>query len=334
MADVLVVAEAADGKLKKTTHSAVTFARQAAAALGGTYSILVIGDALGDAATEAATLGAAKVLVAQASSLKDYVAERYVPTVAAAAKGTANADPRTPATYAVVVGTASAYGKDLLPRVAARLSAGFASDISELLPEGSKLKYKRPMYAGNAYGVCTVSTPVQVVSVRQSAFAAAEPTGSTSPIEQVAVVPPSAAAERVEFVSFDQVKSERPELAEAKVVVSGGRALKERFNEVLDPLADVLGAAVGASRAACDAGYAASDLQVGQTGKVVAPSLYVAVGISGAIQHLAGMKGSKVIVAINKDADAPIFQVADYGLVADLFATVPELVKQIQAARS
>ncbi|WP_437761680.1 electron transfer flavoprotein subunit alpha/FixB family protein [Sorangium sp. So ce281] len=323
MADVLVVAEAADGKLKKTTHSAVTFARQAAAALGGTYSILVIGDALGDAAAEAATLGAAKVLVAQASSLKDYVAERYVPTVAAAAKGAA-----------VVVGTASAYGKDLLPRVAARLSAGFASDISELLPEGNQLKYKRPMYAGNAYGVCTVSTPVQVVSVRQSAFAPAEPTGSQSPIEPVAVVPPSAAAERVEFVSFDQVKSERPELTEAKVVVSGGRALKERFNEILDPLADVLGAALGASRAACDAGYAASDLQVGQTGKVVAPSLYIAVGISGAIQHLAGMKGSKVIVAINKDADAPIFQVADYGLVADLFATVPELVKQIQAARS
>ncbi|MGK3989973.1 electron transfer flavoprotein subunit alpha/FixB family protein [Sorangium sp. So ce136] len=323
MADVLVVAEAAEGKLKKTTHSAVTFARQAAAALGGSYSILVIGDAVGDAAAEAASLGAAKVLVAESSALKDYVAERYVPTVVAAAKG-----------YGVVVGTASAYGKDLLPRVAARLSAGFASDISELLAEGSTLKYKRPMYAGNAYGICTVATPVHVVSVRQSAFAAAEPAGGKSPIEQVAVVPPSAAAERVEFVSFDQVKSERPELAEAKVVVSGGRALKERFNEVLDPLADVLGAAVGASRAACDAGYAASDLQVGQTGKVVAPSLYVAVGISGAIQHLAGMKGSKVIVAINKDADAPIFQVADYGLVADLFTTVPELVKQVQAARS
>ncbi|WP_437734947.1 electron transfer flavoprotein subunit alpha/FixB family protein [Sorangium sp. So ce1335] len=322
MADVLVVAEAADGKLKKTTHSAVTFARQAAAALGGTYAILVIGDALGDAAAEAATLGASKVLVAESSALKDHVAERYVPTVAAAAKG-----------YAVVVGTASAYGKDLLPRVAARLSAGFASDISELIAEGSTLKYKRPMYAGNAYGICTVTTPTQVVSVRQSAFAAAEPAGGKSPIEQVAVVPPSAAAERVEFVSLDQVKSERPELTEAKVVVSGGRALKERFNEVLDPLADALGAAVGASRAACDAGYAASDLQVGQTGKVVAPSLYIAVGISGAIQHLAGMKGSKVIVAINKDADAPIFQVADYGLVADLFTTVPELVKQIQAAR-
>jgi electron transfer flavoprotein alpha subunit len=322
MADVLVVAEAAEGKLKKTTHSAVTFAKQAAAALGGTYAILVIGDAVSEAAAEAARLGAAKVLVAEAGALKNHVAERYVPTVAAAAKG-----------FAVVVGTASAYGKDLLPRVAARLSAGFASDISELIAEGSSLKYKRPMYAGNAYGICSVTTPVQVVSVRQSAFAPAEPVAAASPIEQVQVVPSGAAAERVEFVSFDQVKSERPELTEAKVVVSGGRALKERFNEVLDPLADVLGAAVGASRAACDAGYAASDLQVGQTGKVVAPSLYVAVGISGAIQHLAGMKGSKVIVAINKDADAPIFQVADYGLVADLFTAVPELVKQVQAAR-
>jgi electron transfer flavoprotein alpha subunit len=333
MADVLVVAEAADGKLKKTTHSAVTFARQAAAALGGSYAILVIGDAVGDAAAEAATLGASKVLVAQDGSLKNYLAERYAPTVAAVAKGAANADPRTSAAYAVVVGTASSYGKDLLPRVAAKLSAGFASDITELLTDGGKLKYKRPMYAGNAFGVAVISTPIQVVSVRQSAFAAADPSGAKSPIESVAVVPPSAAAERVEFVSLEQVKSARPELAEAKVVVSGGRALKERFNEVLDPLADVLGAAVGASRAACDAGYAASDLQVGQTGKVVAPSLYLAVGISGAIQHLAGMKGSKVIVAINKDADAPIFQVADYGLVADLFATVPELVKQIQAAR-
>ena len=179
MADVLVVAEAADGKLKKTTHSAVTFAKQAAAALGGTYAILVLGDAVGDAAAEAATLGAAKVLVAQDGSLKSYVAERYAPTVAALASG-----------YAVVVGTASAYGKDLLPRVAARLSAGYAGDISELLvddagrgsasaaPSGSTLKYKRPMYAGNAFGIATIPTPVQVVSVRQSAFAAAEPSGA------------------------------------------------------------------------------------------------------------------------------------------------------------
>jgi electron transfer flavoprotein alpha subunit len=323
MADILVVAEAAEGKLKKTTHSAVTFAQAAAKALGGSYSILVIGSGVGDAATEAASLGAAKVLVADDASLKDYLAERYAPTVADLGKS-----------FAVVVGTASAFGKDLLPRVAARLGAGYASDISDVLTEGGKLTYKRPMFAGNAYGLCTIPTPVQVVSVRQSAFQPTEPGGSASPVEKVAVSPASGAAARVEFVSLDQVKNERPELTEARVVVSGGRALKERFKEVLDPLADSLNAAMGASRAACDAGYAASDLQVGQTGKVVAPQLYFAIGISGAIQHLAGMKGSKVIVAINKDAEAPIFQVADYGLVADLFTAVPELVKGIQATKS
>jgi len=318
MADVLVVAEVAEGKLKKTTHSAVTFAQKAAAALGGTYTILLIGDQGGKAAPEGRGLGAAKVLVAEDASLKNYLAERYTPTVAAVGKG-----------YKVVVGTASAYGKDLLPRVAAKLGAGFASDISEVIAEGGSLKYKRPMYAGNAFGICSVSTAIEVVSVRQSAFAAAEPSGGQSPVEKVAVVAPGAAAERVEFVSFDQVKSARPELTEARVVVSGGRALKEKFAQVLDPLADVLGAAVGASRAACDAGYAPSDLQVGQTGKIVAPQLYVAIGISGAIQHLAGMKGSKVIVAINKDGDAPIFQVADYGLVADLYQAVPELTAEL-----
>lgn len=323
MGDVLVVAETFEGKLRKTTHSAITFARQAASTLGSTFSILVIGGRVGSAAEEAAAFGAAKVLVADDASLSNYVAELYAPTVAEVAKS-----------FSVIVGTASAFGKDLLPRVAAKLGAGFASDISEVLSEGGKLRYKRPMYAGNAYGVCSVSTSIQVVSVRQSAFSAAESSGGASPLESVALKAPSAAAGRVEFVSFDQVKSERPELTEARSVVAGGRALKERFNEVLDPLADVLSAALGASRAACDAGYAASDLQVGQTGKVVAPSLYIAVGISGAIQHLAGMKNSKVIVAINKDPDAPIFQVADYGLVQDLFVAVPELVRLIQAAKS
>jgi electron transfer flavoprotein alpha subunit len=323
MADILVVAEVAEGKLKKPTHSAVTFARQAAATLGGTYTILVLGSSAASAAQEAAALGAAKVLLAEDASLEHYLAERYAPTVAAVAQG-----------FAVVVGTASAYGKDLLPRVAARLGAGYATDISEVIPAGGALTYKRPMFAGNAYGICKIVTPIQVVSVRQSAFSPAEPGGAAAPVEKVAVSPAEASASRVEFVSFDQVKNERPELTEARVVVSGGRALKERFNEVLAPLADTLGAAMGASRAACDAGYAPGDYQVGQTGKVVAPSLYFAIGISGAIQHLAGMKGSKVIVAINKDGDAPIFQVSDYGLVADLFAAVPELVARIQAARA
>jgi electron transfer flavoprotein alpha subunit len=318
-----VVAEAAEGKLKKTTNSAVTFARTAAAALGGTYSILVLGHGVSGAAAEAAKLGAAKVLVADDASLEHYLAERWAPTVAAAGKG-----------FAVVVGTASAFGKDLLPRVAGRLGAGYACDISDVIATGGALTYKRPMFAGNAYGIAKITTATQVVSVRQSAFSAAEPGASASPIENVAASPAAGAASRIEFVSLDQVKNERPELTEARVVVSGGRALKERFNEVLAPLADVLGAALGASRAACDAGYAPSDYQVGQTGKVVAPSLYFAIGISGAIQHLAGMKSSKVIVAINKDGDAPIFQVADYGLVADLFPSVPELVTRIKAAKA
>lgn len=323
MPDVLVVAEVFEGQLKKTTYSAVTFARKAAAALGGTYAILVMGDTTGTAAADAATLGAAKVLVAEDALFKNYVAERFAPTVADVAKG-----------FAVVVGTASAFGKDLLPRVAARLGAGYAADIVDVLATAGSLEYKRPMFAGNAYGIVRVTTPIQVVSVRQSSFPAAEPTGAASPIVKVTATPASAAASRLEFVSLEQVKSERPELTEARVVVSGGRALKEKFNEVLAPLADLFGAALGASRAACDAGYAANDLQVGQTGKVVAPALYVAVGISGAIQHLAGMKGSKVIVAINKDPEAPIFQVADYGLVADLFGAVPELVTQVKAAKA
>lgn len=322
MANVLVVAEVAEGKLKKTTHSAITFAQKAAAALGGSFSILVMGAGAAGAAAEAQGFGAAKIIVVDDASLKNYVAERFAPTVA-----------KLGGDFSVIVGTASAYGKDLLPRVAARLNAGFASDITELLANGGKLEYKRPMFAGNAFGICSISTAIQVVSVRQSAFAAAAPQGGSSPVENAAFAGASQAAGRVEFVSYDQVKSARPELAEAKVVVSGGRALKEKFNQVLDPLADTLGAAMGASRAACDAGYAPSDLQVGQTGKIVAPQLYFAIGISGAIQHLAGMKGSKVIVAINKDAEAPIFQVADYGLVADLFTTVPELTKAIAAAK-
>jgi electron transfer flavoprotein alpha subunit len=323
MGNVLVIAEVERGQLKKTTHSAVTFAKQAADQLSGSYSILLLGSGLDDAAGQCAKLGAAKVLVADDDSLKNYLAETFTPTVAAVA-----------ADYDVVVSAASAFGKDLLARVAGRLGAGYAADITELLPkEGDKLTYKRPMFAGNAFGVCQISTAKQMVTVRQSAYSAAEPGGEDAPIEKVAVADVGGGRARVEFVSLDQVKNERPELTEAGVVISGGRAIKEQFYEVLDPLADVLGAAIGASRAACDAGYCAPDLQVGQTGKVVAPDLYFAIGISGAIQHIAGMKSSKVIVAINKDPDAPIYQITDYGLVADLFKVVPELVTKLAAAK-
>ena len=323
MADILVVAELSEGKVKKTTHSAITFAKQVAQGTGGSFSILVVGAGAKAAAGELAGFGAKAVLAADDAKLANYVAEKFAPTVVSTAKNG----------FGIVVACASSYGKDLLPRVAAALDAGYATDIAAVSVDGGKVVYKRPMFAGNAYGYCTISTPIQVVSVRQSEFAPAEASGGSSPVQDVAVAPAGPGADRVEFVSFDQVKSARPALGEAKVIVSGGRALKERFNEILEPLADALGAGVGASRAACDAGYAPSDYQVGQTGKIVAPQLYVAVGISGAIQHLAGMKGSKVIVAINKDPDAPIFQVSDYGLVADLFQAVPELTKQVQAAK-
>ncbi|HNZ23384.1 MAG TPA: electron transfer flavoprotein subunit alpha/FixB family protein [Polyangiaceae bacterium] len=321
MADVLVVAELAGGQIRKATHSAITFAREAAGHLGGGFSILVIGQGAAAAAAQLTDFGATKVYTTEITSVNGYVCEHYAPTVAELAKQ-----------FAVVVATATAYGKDLIPRVAAKLGAGYAADISGVSHENG-LMYKRPIYAGNAFGYVQISTPIQAVTVRQSEFTAAQPAGGASPVENVAAVAPSAGADRVEFISFDQVKSERPELTEASVVVSGGRACKEKFFEVLNPLADLFGAAIGATRAACDAGYAPGDLQVGQTGKIVAPDLYFAFGLSGAIQHLAGMKGSKVIVAVNKDPEAPIFSVADYGLVADLFQVIPELVQQIKAVK-
>lgn len=320
MANVLVVAELSeDGKLKKSTLSAIAFARQALPTVGGTLSIVVLGASTAAAAADLAGYGAAKIIAVEDPSLAQYTAEHYAPSVAAAAQG-----------VSLVVATASSFGKDLLPRVAARLDAAYAGDCSGVSAEGGKLVYKRPMFAGNASGFCTLDTPVQVATVRQSEFTPAEPSGGSSPVEKVAKAAVGGAAARVQFVGLEAVKSARPELTEAKVVVSGGRALKEKFFEVMEPLADAVGAAIGASRAAVDAGYAPGDFQVGQTGKIVAPQLYVAVGISGAIQHIAGMKSSKVIVAINKDPEAPIFQIADYGLVADLFQAVPALTAELK----
>lgn len=324
MTNILVVAEVTDGKLKTSTLSAITFAQKAIAAVGGGFSILAIGGTGTDAAAKELTgYGAQKVLVASDASLDHYLAETYCPTVAALGAG-----------FDLVVATASSYGKDLLPRVAARLDANFAGDCSGVSAEGGALVFKRPMFAGNAYGYVTLATSKAVATVRQSEFEPAAPSGGTSPIEVAAFTAAAGqAAKRVSFVSKNEVKSARPELGDAKVIVSGGRAVKEKFFDVLEPLADALGAAIGASRAACDAGYAPGDFQVGQTGKIVAPQLYFAIGISGAIQHIAGMKGSKTIVAINKDPDAPIFQIADYGLVADLFEAVPQLVTALKARK-
>ena len=320
MPHALVVAEIAeDGKPKKATLAAISFAKKALPAVGGAFSILVLGGSAKAAAAELAAYGAAKVLVCEDPSLTNYTAEHYAPTVAEAGKG-----------FQLLVATATSQGKDLMPRVAARLDAAYAGDCADVLVEGTALRYKRPMYAGNAFGTVELTTPIHVATARQSEFEPAAPSGSSSPIEALAKVAPGAAAARVDVVSLEGVKSERPELTEARVVVSGGRALKEQFFQVLEPLAAALGAAIGASRAAVDAGYAPGDYQVGQTGKIVAPELYVAVGISGAIQHIAGMKSSKVIVAINKDGDAPIFQIADYGLVTDLFQAVPALTAELK----
>jgi electron transfer flavoprotein alpha subunit len=318
MANVLVVAELLEGNARKTTLCAVTAAKQIAEGTGGSFDILSIGEGAAAAAGELTGFGAGKVMTAEIAG--GYTCEKYAATVAEVAKA-----------YDVTVACASTYGKDLLPRVAAKLDAGVASDIAAVNVDGGKLSYTRPMYAGNVSGTVEISSDKQVVTVRQSEFGAAEASGGASSVEEVAVQS-DPVADKVEFLGVEVVKSERPDLTEADIVVSGGRALKsaDNFTNVIEPLVDALGAAMGASRAACDAGYVAPELQVGQTGKVVAPKLYIAIGISGAIQHLAGMKGSKTIVAINKDKEAPIAQVADYFLVSDLFDAVPALTEAVK----
>ncbi len=326
MTDVLVVAELFEGKSTKASLAAVTFAKEVADGTSGAYDILVIGEGAAGAADGLAKQGARKVLRAEIAG--HYVAENYAPTVAEVAKGG----------YGVIVAGATAYGKDLIPRVAGKIDAGVASDISDVAIDGDELHYTRPMYAGNVIGTLKLTTEIQAVTVRQSEFEALPDGDAASPIEDASVVAGEAEG-KIEVVSIETVKSERPDLASADIVVSGGRgvASKENFEKVIEPLVDALGAAMGASRAACDAGYAPHELQVGQTGKVVAPKLYIAIGISGAIQHLAGMKGSKVIVAINKadptDGTAPIAEVADYYLRQDLFDAAPALTEAIKSVK-
>jgi len=306
----LVIAEHDNNSIKGATLNAVT----AAKALGD-VTVLVAGSNAGAAAAAAAQIaGVSKVLHADAAYLADGLAENLAAQVLAVAGG-----------YSHIVFPATASGKNVAPRVAAKLDVAQISEITKVVSADT---FERPIYAGNAIATVQSADAVKVITVRGTAFDPAATTGGSAAVETVAAVADSG---KSSFVGREVTKSERPELTAAKIVVSGGRALgsAEKFNEVLPPLADKLGAALGASRAAVDAGYAPNDWQVGQTGKIVAPQLYVACGISGAIQHLAGMKDSKVIVAINKDPEAPIFQVADFGLEADLFVAVPELVNAL-----
>ena len=324
MSNVLVVAEHQGGKLKKISLSAITFGKQAAAVTGGQLHVLVLGHNIGALADELVAYGAAKLHVADAPVLEDALAEAF---------GRVVAETATAIGATVVAAAASFQGKDYLPRVAARLGAGMVSDVTGVSKGAAGIEFQRPIYAGNAIATVVVDTPNKVVSVRPTAFDAAAPGGSPSPVEKAAVGF-DASALKSKFVSFASTKSARPDLADAPVVVSGGRGLKEAANfKLIEELADAMGGACGATRAICDAGWVPNDLQIGQTGKVVAPQLYFAIGLSGAIQHLAGMKDSKVIVAINKDPDAPIFKIADYGLVEDLFKAMPILMDEVKKAK-
>ena len=307
----LVIAEHDNASIKGATLNTVT----AALACGGDVHVLVAGANAGAAAAAAAQIaGVAKVIHAEGAHFAHGLAENVAAQVLAIA-----------ANYSHILFPATASGKNIAPRVAARLDVAQISDITKVDAADT---FERPIYAGNAIAIVQSSDATKVITVRTTGFDPASATGGSAAVEVAAATPDNG---KSVFVGSEIAKSDRPELTAAKIIVSGGRALgsSEKFNEVMTPLADKLGAALGASRAAVDAGYAPNDWQVGQTGKIVAPQLYIAAGISGAIQHLAGMKDSKVIVAINKDPEAPIFSVADYGLEADLFAAVPELVKAL-----
>ncbi|HIA00414.1 MAG TPA: electron transfer flavoprotein subunit alpha/FixB family protein [Myxococcales bacterium] len=324
---VLVVAEQSNGTVKKASLAAITFARQVSSRTGTGFSIVLLGDGAQNAAASMTAYGAEKIYSVEDSSLTNYLAMPYAAAVATVAQ-------RAESRWVVMTGTTT--GKDMLPRVAVRLDAGLASDVIEVAGDGADIKLIRPMWAGNVLAEVQILTEVKCVTVRGSDWEKASPSGGDSALVVVddAAQAAAAASGTMRFVRFDVSGGDRPDLTEADTVVSGGRGLgsEEKFH-LVDPLADVLGAAVGATRAAVDSGYAPNDYQVGQTGKSVAPNLYIAVAISGAIQHLAGMKNSKTIVAINKDPEAPIFQVADYGLVADAFQAVPELVTAIEAIK-
>lgn len=322
MPKILVIAEHDEGQLKQATLSAVACARNIAAQAGGSYELLLLGHQVSSLAESLRVYGAAAVCVADAPVLQHPLSDKFAHLIAQVARERG---------AEIIVGAASTFSKDILPRAAALLDAGMVSDVIEVRAEGSSFVFRRVMYAGNLIATVQLEGAIRVLTVRATAFPAAAPVAEPSPLVTVTVAAESLPA----FAAFESRSAKaagRPDSTEARVVVSGGRAIKnsEDFERLIGGLADALGAAVGSSRALVDAGITPNSLQVGQTGKIVAPQLYVAVGISGAIQHLAGMKDTKVIVAINKDPEAPIFEVADLGLVGDVYAVVPELITKLK----
>ena len=320
MAKVFIIAEQRDGRLKKSTFELLG----ASSAAGNETHAILLGDGVGDLAKELGTYGAQKVHVANSPALKFYTSEAYAKVIIDILKS-ASAD--------VILASHTPTGRDLMPRVAARLNVGLASDCTQLAFEGTKIKVRRPVYAGKATAeVEFIGSGPQVATVRANALGVPKPDASKT--AEVINVTADLGELKTKVLEVVKGSSARPDVTEASIVVSGGRSLKTADNfKLLEEMADVLGAAVGASRAAVDAGYRPHRDQVGQTGKVVSPTLYIACGISGAIQHLAGMRTSKTIVAINSDPEAPIFQVADYGIVGDLFAVVPALTLEFKKVK-
>jgi electron transfer flavoprotein alpha subunit len=322
--NVLVIAEHDDGQLKLATLAAVACGRQVCADAGGSFDVLVLGDKIASVAEAVRGYGAAHVLAGDDPSLQHPLADKFAHVIAALAKERG---------VSMIVAAASTFSKDVLPRVAALLDAGMLSDVTAVAPDADGFTFERVMFAGNAIATVKLSGPVKVLTVRAAAFTAPAPAEPASPVVALAVDAASL-PNHIEFISREERPAGRPDSTEARIVVSGGRAFKnaEDFEHLVGRLADTLGGAVGASRVLVDSGITPNSLQIGQTGKVVAPDLYIALGISGAIQHLAGMKDAKTVVAVNQDADAPIFEVADYGLVGDVYQIVPELIRKLKQA--
>ncbi|MBN1961825.1 MAG: electron transfer flavoprotein subunit alpha/FixB family protein [Deltaproteobacteria bacterium] len=322
MSNVLILVEQLKGAPKKTSLNGITFGQQLVAKSGGELHLAVIGKDANQVATQLRSYGAAKIHVITGEAFAAPVVETLTAALATAAQAcSAN----------IIAAASSSTIKDVLPRLAARLDAAMASDVIEVVDDST---FKRPMWAGNVTATVRLTTPMRICSVRSTEFDEPENKGGESAIAEINFELDLSAI-KTKLVNFKEIKSQRPDVTTANIVVSGGRGVKnpEGF-AIVEQLADTLGAGVGATRAVVDAGWVPNDLQVGQTGKIVAPNLYIAVGISGAIQHLAGMKGSKTIVAINKDPEAPIFQIADYGLVADMQKAVPELINAIKSMRA